>query len=394
VKQQVTKEAKVSRFQSSTIDLSPPNIQGNAWEYIKDCLDTGWVGYAGKYVDALEARVCEYTGSKYAIATVNGTAALEIALRAAGIGPGDEVIVPTLTFVASVAAIRHVGARPIFMDCDEYLQIDVDKLRNFLDKRSNLNREGFRSTIKAIMPVHIFGDMCNMDCINNIAWQWGLKVIEDACEALGSKYIDGRHAGTMGHSGCFSFSPNKIITAGGGGMIVTNNKKMADYAKYLTTTAKDDVVNYIHNEVGYNYRMSNIHAALGLSQMEVLDNFVSVKKRNYELYRKGLEFVEGVTLTKYSEGVIPNYWLYSIQLDGVDRKQLLEYLNERGIQARPLWYLNHWQKPYKDYEAYEIIRATRFWETILNVPSGSNLTKDEVTQIVDTIAEFANAKGC
>jgi dTDP-4-amino-4,6-dideoxygalactose transaminase len=367
-----------------TIDLSPPNIQGNAWKYIKDCLDTGWVGYAGKYVDALEAAVCEYTGAKYAVATMNGTAALEIALRVAGVGPGSEVVVPTLTFVASVAAIRHVGAVPVFIDCDEYMQMDAGKLEQLLC--------GSRSNIRAVMPVHLFGDMCNMDRINRSAYRHGISVVEDACEALGSRYAGNRHAGTMGQLGCFSFSPNKIITTGGGGVIVTDDKEIADYAKYLTTTAKDDAVHYIHNEVGYNYRMSNIHAALGLSQMELLDEFIAVKKRNYELYRELLEPVKGVTLLEYSKLVTPNYWLYSIQLDGIDRDELLKYLNECGIQARPLWYLNHWQEPYMYCPIFSITEAPRFWETVLNVPSGSNLTEYEVTQVVDAIARFVNAK--
>lgn len=364
------------------IDLSPPNIQGNAWKYVKDCLDTGWVSYAGEYVNELEKRVCEYTGSKYAVATTSGTAALEISLRAAGIGPGDEVIVPTLTFAATAAAVRHVGAEPIFMDCDEYLQMDVNKLGQFL------NENPLSETIKAVMPVHVFGGICDMDRINDEARWFGLKVIEDACEVLGSKYTDGRHAGTMGDFGCFSFSPNKIITTGGGGIIVTDNEEDANYARYLTTTAKDDVVNYIHNEVGYNYRMSNIHAALGLSQMELLDEFISIKKHNHALYKKGLESIKGVTLLEYSEGIIPNYWLYSIQLEGIDRDQMLKHLDKHNIQTRPLWYLNHWQKPYKEYQAYKITRAPQFWKSVLNIPSGSNLTKDEIQTVVEAIGSF------
>jgi aminotransferase in exopolysaccharide biosynthesis len=380
------------------IDLSPPNIQGNSWGYVKDCLDTGWVGYAGKYVDMLEAKVCEYTGAKYAVATVSGTAALETALRTAGVESGDEVIIPTVTFVATAAAVRHIGAEPIFIDCDSYFQMNADCLEKFLTQRCMVLDKGVVSpsgkVIKAIVPVHIFGDLCYMKKINELAERFELKVVEDACEALGSKHSDGRHAGTTGDLGCFSFSPNKIITAGGGGMIVTNDESYADYARYLTTTAKDDPVHYIHHHVGYNYRMSNLHAALGCSQMELLDGFIDTKRKNWEYYREAFGPIEDVTMMGFScHGAFKerslNYWLYPLHLGKLNKKKILTHLHANDIQARPLWYLNHWQRPYRKYQSYEISQAPLFWRSVINLPSGSNLTEDEIDQVVDCIAEFA-----
>ena len=253
------------------IPLSVPSIQGNAWKYVKDCLDTGWVSSAGKYVSAFEGAVARYSGAKHAVACVNGTAALHVALELCGVRPGDEVIVPTLTFIAPVNTVRYCGAQPVFMDCDGFMNMDVDKLETFCQEECRLSQgklinKKTKRTVKAVLPVHVFGNPCRMDRILGTARRFGLKVVEDATESLGSRYaagpLAGKHTGTAGDFGVFSFNGNKIITTGGGGMLVTGDKKAAQTTAYLTTQAKDDSVRSIHNATGYNYRLTNIQAAL------------------------------------------------------------------------------------------------------------------------------------
>ena len=284
------------------LPLSIPNIRGNEWRYVKECLDTGWVSSAGSFVDDFEEGIASYLGSRHAISCVNGTAALHIALLISGIGPGDEVIVPTVTFIAPVNAVRYAGADPVFMDCDDYLNMDAEKTVEFLRKECRLrggrlyNRKS-EKRLSAILPVHVFGNPVDIEPLMAIAARYGLKVIEDATESLGSRYIKGRYKGRMsgavGDIGCLSFNGNKIITTGGGGMLVTNNKKTAGIARYLTTQAKDDPVKYIHNSLGYNYRLSNIQAALGLAQLEMIDEFIGIKRANLASYDRHIRGIKG-----------------------------------------------------------------------------------------------------
>ncbi|MFH1428724.1 MAG: DegT/DnrJ/EryC1/StrS family aminotransferase, partial [Candidatus Margulisiibacteriota bacterium] len=246
-----------------------PEIRGNEWKYVKECLDTGWVSSSGDYVKKFEQHFADYTGAKYAIACVNGTSALHISLLITGIGADDEVIMPALTFVAPANAVRYVGAWPVFMDVQrDTWELDPEKLNDFINqeceyKNSCLINKNTGRQIKAIIPVHILGHPVDMDPILDIARRYELPVIEDATESLGAKY-KGKNVGTIGDIACFSFNGNKIITTGGSGMIVTDNKAWADKAHYLTTQAKDDPLEYIHNEVGYNYRLPNILAAMGI----------------------------------------------------------------------------------------------------------------------------------
>ncbi|MCK4826699.1 aminotransferase class I/II-fold pyridoxal phosphate-dependent enzyme, partial [bacterium] len=258
---------------SELIPLSVPSIQGNEWKYIKECLDSEWVSSAGKYVDKFEEEICRYTGAKYAVACVNGTAALHVSLKLVGVQPADEVIVPTLTFIAPVNVVRYLNAEPIFMDADDYYNIDAQKTIQFIKNESEF-RNGFTynkktgKRISAIIPVHVFGNAVNLEELIPICKKRNIKIIEDATESLGTAYTKGKfagkHTGTIGDIGCFSFNGNKIITTGGGGMIVTNNPGYAQKARYLTTQAKDDKIHYIHNDIGYNYRLTNIQAALGV----------------------------------------------------------------------------------------------------------------------------------
>lgn len=380
------------------IPLSVPEISGNEWKYVKECLDTGWVSSVGSFVDRFEEAICQYTGAKYAVACVNGTAALHISLILAGVESGDEVLVPTLTFIAPVNAIRYVGAYPVFFDCDEYYNLDVEKLASFLE-RETYARDGqiFNKTshrpIKAILPVHVFGNAARMLEIMDLAEKYGLKVIEDATESLGTVYwkgtLAGKHCGTIGHLGCLSFNGNKIITTGGGGMILTNDEKLAQKAKYLTTQAKDDALQYIHHEIGFNYRLTNIQAALGVAQLERLPEFLQIKKQNYQSYKEAIDQIEGLQLAPVPDYAANNHWLYALQIDeqqyGFSKMELIEKLARNQIQARPVWYLNHWQKPYKHNQAYKIENAVSLFEKTVNIPSSVNLKKEEIFSIIEIL---------
>jgi len=380
------------------IPLSAPNLSGKELHYIKKCIDTNWVSSSGKFVVDFEDAICKYVKVKFAVACVNGTCGLHIALNICGIGRADEVIVPTLTFIAPVNAVKYLGAEPIFMDCDNYMNIDCVKLREFCSKECRITKAGLKNKktgriIKAVIPVHVFGNPCDMEEIMKIARQYRFKVIEDATESLGSYYTAGAYknkfTGTVSDIGVYSFNGNKIITTGGGGMIVTNDRILSEKARYLTNQAKDDSVRNIHNEIGYNFRLTNLQAALGLAQLEQLEGFINVKKHNYELYKRLLNGVRGIKFLNVPEGTMPNYWFYSLIIEknqfGMDRDGIMRRLQSRGIQTRPVWYLNHLQRPYKRNQAYKIENAPRFWRRILNLPCSTNLETRQVKYITSII---------
>ncbi len=377
------------------IPLSIPVITGNEWKYVKECLDTGWVSSKGKYVDLFEERVCEYTGAKYAVACINGTSALHISLLLAGVETGDEVLVPTLTFIAPVNVIRYLNAIPVFFDCEKsFFNIDVDKLENFCEEECEfdgeilINKKSNRK-VKAVIPVHIFGNPCNMNKLHHIAFKYNLKVIEDATESFGSRYGN-KFTGTIGDFGCFSFNGNKIITTGGGGMIVTDNSDYAHKAKYLTTQAKNDPIHYVHNDIGYNYRMSNVTAAIGCAQLEKIDEFINIKRKNAGIYKKLLNKVEGIDfVSREPSNCFSNFWFYTLLVNerkyGLSRDELIRKLNSNNIQARSIWKLNHEQKQFADYQTYKIENAFNIAETAINIPCSTNLTHDEIILITKCI---------
>lgn len=380
------------------IPLSVPNLAGKEWDYIKSCLDTNWVSSAGEFVTRFENEICEYTGAKYAVSCVNGTAALHIALIVAGVKTDDEVIVPTLTFIAPVNTVHYVGAHPVFMDCDEYFNIDVNKTIEFLTnetvlKNGNCINKKTGRRISAIIPVHIFGNAVNMESMLAKCKELNIKIIEDATESLGSHYVSGevrgKFTGTVGEFGAYSFNGNKIITTGGGGMLVTNNADYAERAKYLTTQAKDDEVRYVHEQVGYNYRLTNILAAMGVAQLEKLDQFIEVKKENYSTYKKLLSDIPGLRLADVPDYASANYWFYAVAIDPsqfpLDREGLMTYLAKNQIQTRPIWYLNHLQKPYLNCQAYKIENAPKKYNKTLNFPCSTNLTTADVYLIIDKL---------
>ena len=381
-------------FVQSFIPLSVPEIRGNEWKYIKECLDTNWVSSVGPFVNRFERIMAHYVGAKYAVATVNGTAALHVALLVAGIQPNDEVLVPSLSFIAPANAIRYVGAWPVFMDAEcEYWQMDPEKTREFLEKECHWNNGALynkttKRRVKAILPVHILGHPCDMDPILEVVRKYKLAIIEDATESLGAKY-KGRRLGSIGGITCFSFNGNKIITTGGGGMIVTDNKKWAERAKYLTTQAKDDPVESVHNEVGFNYRLTNIQAAMGCAQMEQLDNHVATKRQIASDYKEALREVPGVAPMREAPWAFSTYWMYTVLINekeyGMEARALLKLLRERQIETRPLWQPLHRSKAHKASLVYRVETANILHKDTLSLPCSVGLKKPEIERVIDVI---------
>jgi perosamine synthetase len=382
----------------SAIPLSYPFLHGNEQEYVLDCLKSEWISTGGAYVRRFEEALAKTVNAHSAVACVNGTAALHVCLLLAGVQPGEEVIVPTLTFIAPINTVRYANAEPVFMDCDDFLNLDLTKLEHFLERECSQadggvinNKTGRR--IRAIIPVHVFGSLCDMDRLMAVAVKHGLVVIEDATEALGSRMSSGRfagkHAGTIGEYGCYSFNGNKIITCGGGGMIVAKEEQKLAKAKYLTTQAKDDELHYVHNEIGYNYRLTAMQAAMGLAQLEQLPGFIEKKKRRYHQYKEQIERIPGLRLLGVPEYCDSNHWFYSLVIDqntyGIGRDALLHRFETANIQARPIWKLNHTQKPYLQNQAYQIEKAPGYFDSILNIPCSVGLTDEEMARVIGVL---------
>lgn len=374
----------------TNIPLSVPNFSGNEQEYVARAIADEWVSTGGPFITEFEQSVAEFAGADEAVACQSGSAALHLAILESGLERGDIVLAPDLTFIASINPIRYAGGVPVFFDCDDTLCIDVAKLRRFCERECELRdgalfEKSSGARVRAVMPVHIFGNLCDMESIMDIAAEFGLFVIEDACEALGSFYAAGRyagrHAGTIGDIGALSFNGNKIITTGGGGMLFAQQKKMRDHMRYLSTQAKDDAVRFVHNEVGFNYRLTNLQAALGVAQMEQLPLFIETKKRNYNLYGE-----LGIELLPFRGDISPNYWFYSYMTGG-RREQLMEQLAQRGIASRPIWQLMHRLKPYESCRAYEIEKAEFYRDEVLNIPCSTNLSERDVKLVAAAIKD-------
>ena len=384
---------------SNMIPLSVPSIMGNEWKYVKECLDTEWVSSAGKYVDLFEEKISEYTGSQYAIACVNGTAALQVSLKLVSVEPGDEVIVPTLTFIAPVNAIRYNGAEPVFMDADNYFNLDATKTIEFI-KNETMYKNGFtfnRQTgrrVSTVIPVHVFGNAVWLDELVQLCEERNITIVEDAAESMGTRYINGehcgKHTGTIGLLGCLSFNGNKIISTGGGGIILTDDAELAERARYLTTQAKDDPVRYVHHEVGYNFRLTNIQASIGVAQLEQLPGFLDRKKEIYRKYVEAVEEIDGLTISPVPDYAENNHWMNILRIDsevyGRDRETLMADLKVQGIQTRPVWHSNHLQKPYRDCQSYRIERAKKLVVTSLCLPGSVNIREDQINKVIEALS--------
>ena len=367
--------------------LHKPYKTDQAWKLVKDCLDTTWISSAGKYVTEFEERMADFCGISHAVAVINGTSALHLALLAHNIGKGDLVILPNLSFVASANPVPYVGASPIFIDVEEETwQMDLDLLETFLEKesiqkndRTILKNTG--QTIKAILPVHLLGNVNDMDKLLQIAEKYNLIVVEDAAEAVGSFY-KGKHAGSFGSVGCLSFNGNKILSTGGGGMVITNDGNLAERIRHLSTQAKVGS-EYFHDQIGYNYRLTNVAAAIGLSQLDLFPEIQKNKSTIYSQYRKKLP---ETVFQSISEDVSSNHWLITIRTDQKD--VLIRKLREKRIQARSLWVPLNRLPMYEDsiYVTRKNI-SWRLYQTCLSLPSSADLRIEEVDIITDIIKE-------
>lgn len=391
-------------MEKKQIQLSVPNLDAEIVDNLRECIETGWVSTGGRFIAEFEERIAAYVGVKEAVSMQSGTAGLHTSLRVLGVEAGDEVIVPTLTFVAAVNPVTYLGAEPVFMDCDDTLCIDAEKLEKFCREECQVAADGSlrnRKTgkrIAAVVAVHIFGNLCDMERIMDLADTYHFKVLEDATEALGSFYESGRYAGrfagTVGDMGVYSFNANKIITTGGGGMIVSRNEEYLRHARHLGIQAKNDTLYFVHDEIGYNYRMLNIQAALGVSQIGRLEDFIKIKIANYKIYCDALNDFPGLKMLPSAEGQRTNHWFYSLLVDeaafGKNRDQLMNHLIAEGVQCRPLWKLIHTQKPYLHCQAYKIEKADCYVACILNVPCSTNLSSEDTHYVCGKIRAAAS----
>jgi perosamine synthetase len=375
------------------IPLSLPNLSGKEWDYVKECLDSGWISTAGSFVERFESEFATYLGLSGAVSLVNGTAALHIALQLLGVKNNDFVIMPNVTFVASANAISYVGAEPILIDIDEHSwQMDIDILEDFLESKCKIgiskeliHKETNRK-ISAIMIVHLQGNVCDMDRLIGLCNHYNLPILEDAAEALGTKY-KGRYVGTLGDIGCFSFNGNKIMSTGGGGMLVSRDEEYLVRAKHLSTTAKIDSSAYFHDEVGYNYRLVNILAAIGVAQLESLEDFIASKIRTASYYRKYLNGVGDIKFQVISDDTISNEWLFTITTNSM--QPLLEYLNANGIMSRPFWVPMNQLPMYKDclyINSIDLSYSTH--QQALSIPCSTQISKIELKEVVKRIKKF------
>ncbi len=360
--------------------LHEPRFAGNEWTYLKECLDSTYVSSVGKFVDRFEADLAAYTGARHAVAVVNGTAALHVALLLAGVREGDEVLVPALTFVATANAVTYCGATPHFVDSEERtLGLDPRALREYLqgivEIRSGLcvNRSTGR-VIRALVPMHTFGHPVDIDGALAVAEDFHLALVEDAAESLGST-VHGRHTGTFGRLGILSFNGNKTITTGGGGAILTDNPELARRAKHLTTTAKvPHRWDFVHDEIGYNYRLPNINAALGCAQLEHLPNLLAAKRRLFECYQAAFTKVPQARIVVEPVACQSNYWLQALLLDesaAMQRDAILAVTNDAGLMTRPPWKPMHRLAPYLNCPRMDLSVTESLERRLINLPSST-----------------------
>lgn len=366
------------------VHLHEPRLAGQEWEFVKRCIDTGWVSSVGSFVDEFEAELARRCGTHFAVATVNGTAALHAALTTVGVARDDEVIIPALTFVATANAVTYCGAIPHFVDSEPAtLGIDPSKLRRRLENvvkpagPTVVNRNTGR-TIRAVVPVHVFGHPVDMDALSEVCAEFGLAIVEDATEALGSRY-KGRPCGSLGAAGVLSFNGNKIVTTGGGGAIVTDDPALARRVKHLTTTAKENHKwAFLHDEVGWNYRLPNINAALGVAQLLQLEGFIAAKRQLAQRYANAFAGIPGVKFVSEPAGSYSIYWLNAIMLDddtntSAWRDAVLEATHEAGLLTRPAWTLMHQLPMFRDSPHDDLPTAESIARRLVNLPSSAKL---------------------
>lgn len=380
------------------IPLSIPNFEGNEKKYVNEALGQGWVSTGGAFITKLEQSMAAFLNVENVAACQSGTSAIHLSLVEAKVMPGDVVLVPPLTFIAAVNPVKYQFATPVFIDCDDSFCMDPEKLKSFCDGECIWDGKELKykeSTVRALVVVHVFGNMADMESIMDIAKKYNIKVIEDATEALGTKYIsgkyNGKYAGTIGDFGAFSFNGNKIITTGGGGAVTASDPEIVNHLRYLSTQAKDDPHNYIHHEIGYNYRMTNLQAALGVAQMEELPEFIRRKKANYEKYKIEFEDCIYAKLLPFRETSDSNKWFYSLLIDRtkvkVPMRDIITRLEKDGIQTRAIWGLINEQKPYEGEKTYMLEKAPYYADRVLNIPSSTQITEEEIVYVAEKVKQ-------
>ena len=381
------------------IPLSIPNFEGNEKKYVNEALDAGWVSTGGAYITKLEQDMANFLQVKNVAACQSGTSALHLSMVEAGIKPGDVVLVPPVTFIAAVNPVKYQFATPVFIDCDDSFCMDPIKLKAFCETECVFADGVLRykdKRVKALVVVHVFGNMADMEAIMDTAAKYNIIVIEDATEALGTRYTEGKYAGkyagTIGNFGCYSFNGNKIITTGGGGAITAKDPKVVDHLRFLSTQAKTDPHYYIHDEIGYNYRMTNLQAALGVAQMEELPEFIRRKQRNYDLYKELFKDFELAELMPFREGTSSNKWFYSLNIDRnritASMREIITALHDKDIETRAIWGLINEQKPYEGEVTYKLEKAPYYAARILNIPSSTQITEEEIKHVAASVKQL------
>ncbi len=365
------------------IPVSEPLLGGNEEKYVLECVRSSWISSLGKFIPEFEGKFARFCGSKHGVAVMNGTVALQLALAALGIKEGDEVIVPDLTFVATANAVRYLGAKPVFVDSEmKTWNIDPEKIAAAITKET-----------KAIIPVHLYGHPCDMDPIIEIAKKHKLFVVEDAAEAHGAEY-KGRKVGSIGDVGCFSFYGNKIITTGEGGMCITGDAKLAGRMHFLKDHAMRPEKRYWHPELGFNFRMTNVQAAIGVAQLEQIENFIAIKRRNAQLYSSLLQKIKGLTLQPEMPWARNVYWMHSVLVGekdfGCSRDELMARLKAKGIDSRPFFYPVHQFPMYSSgYSDRDFPVAVELSRSGINLPSSAKLSEDDIRYVCGAIADVA-----
>ncbi len=380
------------------IQLCAPEIRGNEWTYVKDCLDSTWVSSVGQYVDRFEQEFAKRIGAGYGVSTVNGTSAIHIALLVAGVKPNEEVLVSNLTFIAPANAIRYVGAWPVFIDSEpDHWQFDVNKATEFIEvncdwKNGELWNRLTGRQITAILPVHILGHPVDLDAVMSLSEKYDLCVIEDATESLGAKYRE-KETGSFGRFGCYSFNGNKLLTTGGGGMLITHSADDAKKAKRLTTQAKDDPIEYIHSDIGFNYRLTNLQAAIGCAQLEKIDDYLQAKASIATRYCEELNDVPGLAFLKQSQKVRSANWLFTVLFDPhfwkIGSRDVMKQLLIQNVQTRPLWQPMHMSPAHRGSAATDCSVSSSLYANALSLPCSVGLTSEEQGFVIRCIFELA-----
>lgn len=378
------------------IFISEPFFDEKDATILSNCIKEGFATF-GDNIKKFENKISQFTGSQYSLICVNGTSALQVALKVLGLKAHEEVLAPSMTFVATINAILYNNAKPVFMDCENDLNIDTKKVIKFLKTQTYISKgitfnKKTKKRIRAIIIAHMYGNLADINNLKTVCKKMRIKILEDAAESLGSFYNSGQHSGTLGDIGCFSFNGNKIITSGGGGALISSNKKYIDSAKKLINQSRSPNIEYIHSELGYNYRISNLHAALGYSQLRKIKKFLKIKKRIYQEYLKGLKFFKNFELIKNNKISVSNNWINIIKIKNskIKKNSIFKEFKKHNIELRPIWYPVNEQKYCKDFQSFEVKNTKLLHSKSFCLPSSVSLTKKNIIKILKLLKKYEN----